>query len=98
MPVRDRGTYHMKGHVTVCTDDTFRKLLNIVMPVINETAPLGKIFFPPLPRYVCCCSNIEHCPNVKNLDHADSTAEGGACQKGNNETLVDGRVERPLGR
>ncbi len=39
MPVRDGGTYHMNGQVTVCTDDTFKKLLNIVMPVINDAAP-----------------------------------------------------------
>jgi hypothetical protein len=67
MPIRDGGTYHMKGQVTVCTYDTFKKLLNIVMPVINDAAPLGKIFIPPLPRYVFggCYSNVEHCPNVK---------------------------------
>ncbi len=56
-----------------------------------------------------CCPNVEHCPNVKNPDQADSLlqkvdhfsqsiAEGGARQKGNNETAGDGGVERPLGR
>jgi hypothetical protein len=65
----------MKGQVTVYSDDTFKKLQNIVMPVINDASPLGKVFIqppPPLPRYVFggCCSDAEHYPNVKMPDHA----------------------------
>ncbi len=110
MPVRDGGTYHMNGQVTVCTDDTVKKLLNIVMPVINDAAPLGKIFILPLQRYVFggCCSNVEHFPNVKKPRScrqfaeesrpSQSNAEGGARQKGSHETLGNSGVERPLGR
>jgi hypothetical protein len=36
------------------------------MPVVNDASGLGKIFIPPLPRYVfgSCCQQDSHCTNV----------------------------------
>jgi hypothetical protein len=66
----DRG-YHMQGPVTVCSDTTFKKLLQIMAPVIQDAVGLGKIFIPPLPRYVYggCCTNSDHCGKVGETNH-----------------------------
>jgi hypothetical protein len=65
--VKSGEGYHMPGPVTVCGDVTFRKLISIVMPVVNDASGLGKIFIPPLPRYVfgACCQRDDHCTNGK---------------------------------
>jgi hypothetical protein len=40
-------------------------------PVIQDAAGLGKIFIPPLPRYLYggCCTNSDHCSNVGDSNH-----------------------------
>ncbi len=44
--IKSEGGYHMPGPITVCSDDTFKKLVNIVMPLVEEASVLGKIFIP----------------------------------------------------
>jgi hypothetical protein len=70
--VKVDGGYHMQGPATVCSDDTFKKLIQIIMPVIQDAAVLGKVFVPPLPRYVYggCCTNSTHCSNAKEDTHS----------------------------
>jgi hypothetical protein len=72
MAVRVDGGYHMQGPVTVCSDATFKRLLQIMSPIIQDAAGLGKIFIPPLPRYLYggCCTNSDHCSNVGETNHA----------------------------
>jgi hypothetical protein len=64
--------YHMPGEVTVCNDETFKKLIGIVAPVLSFSAGLSKIVIPPLPRYVfdTCCTQETHCTNVRSEKHA----------------------------
>jgi hypothetical protein len=64
--------YHMPGEVTVCNDETFKKLIGIVAPFFSLSAGLSKIVIPPLPRYVfdTCCSQDTHCTNVRGEKHA----------------------------
>jgi hypothetical protein len=64
--------YHMPGAVTVCNDETFKKLISIVIPVFSFSAGLNKIVFPPLPRYEfdTCCTQESHCTNVRRDKHA----------------------------
>jgi hypothetical protein len=62
----------MQGPVTVCSDVTFKRLVQIIMPIIGDAAGLGKLFIPPLPRYVFggCCTKQDHCTNTSEPQHA----------------------------
>jgi hypothetical protein len=64
--------YHMPGEVTVCNDETFKKLIGIVAPILSFSAGLSKIVIPPLLRYVfdTCCTQDTHCTNVRKETHA----------------------------
>ncbi len=46
--VKIGSSYHLPGPVTCCTDTTFRKLIEITMPIVRDAACLGKVFIPPL--------------------------------------------------
>ncbi len=61
----------MQGPVTVCSDLIFKKLLQIILPLDTESATLGKLFIPPLPRYVFggCCKESDHCTNRREVTY-----------------------------
>ncbi len=69
--VKIGSSYHLPGLVTCCTDTTFKKLIEITMPIVKDASCLGKVFIPPLPRYVfgACCSNPDHCINSTAENH-----------------------------
>jgi hypothetical protein len=48
----------MQGPVTVCSDTTFKKLLQIMAPVIQDVAGLGKIFIPPPSLGMCTVAAV----------------------------------------
>jgi hypothetical protein len=44
------------------------------MPIVKDASCLGKVFIPPLPRYVfgACCSNPGHCTNITLENHTST--------------------------
>ncbi len=61
----------MQGLVTVCSDNTLKKLMQIILPVVQDAAGLGKLFFPPLPRYVFSggCTQTDNGTNIGEVNH-----------------------------
>jgi hypothetical protein len=73
LPYKEGGHYHMPGPVEICSDETFRKIVKSLAPVLLSAQKFEKVLIPPLPRYTFtpCCLNPSHCTNL----HADGYAE-----------------------
>jgi hypothetical protein len=78
LPQKENGRYHLKGPVTCCTDDIFKKIIKSLAPVLLAAQDAVKISIPPLPRYVfnSCCNNTSHCSNLLNEGHSEKMLNG----------------------
>jgi hypothetical protein len=70
--IREQGGYHMPGSVTVCTDETFRKLMSIVSPILGDMTDLEKVLDPPLllVTFGGCCQDRSQCTSMSDNNHA----------------------------
>jgi hypothetical protein len=74
LPFKEGGRYHFAGPVSVCNDDTFRRIIKMLGPVLLSAQDAIKIVIPPLPRYLfgTCCASSSHCTNFNNENYAES--------------------------
>jgi hypothetical protein len=75
---KEGGKYHMPGPVVTCNDDTFRKIIKMLAPVLLSAQNADKILIPPLPRYLFtpCCSLPAHCTNFHSETYAENALGG----------------------
>jgi hypothetical protein len=78
MAQKEGGKYHMKGPVQVCEDQTFKKIIDRLGPILLSAQDSVKVSVPPLPRYLfnSCCNNPQHCSNLLNEDHVEKMLNG----------------------
>jgi hypothetical protein len=78
LPHKDSGKYHMPGPVVTCNEDTFRKIIKSLSPVLLCAQQAKKIVIPPLPRYLfnTCCANTAHCTNFLDDGYTDTALNG----------------------
>jgi hypothetical protein len=78
LPYKEGGKFHFAGPVTLCCDDTFKKILKKLGPVLLSAQNAKKIVIPPLPRYIfnTCCSSTSHCANFSEEKYAESNLNG----------------------
>jgi hypothetical protein len=78
LPYKEGGRYHMLGPVEVCADDTFRKIVKSLAPVLLSAQNVAKIILPPLPRYTFtpCCNQPAHCTNLSSDGYAEKSLNG----------------------
>jgi hypothetical protein len=73
-PYKGGGGYHLSGEVVVCTDNIFKNLIDLLMPIFSAVPGHTKIVVPPQPRYIFhpCCAEKTHCTNVGTVSHAET--------------------------
>jgi hypothetical protein len=49
LPFKDGSKYHMLGPVVACNEDTFRKIIKSLAPVLLSAQSIKKILIPPYP-------------------------------------------------
>jgi hypothetical protein len=78
LPFKEGGRFHMVGPVTVCNEDTFRKIVKSLSPVLLAAQHARKIVIPPLPRYLFsrCCANPSHCSNFNDPGYEEVSLNG----------------------
>jgi hypothetical protein len=78
LPHKEGGRYHMAGPVVPCNEDTFKKIIRSLGPVLLAAQPAKKIIIPPLPRYLfnTCCATQTHCSNFLDDGYAESSLNG----------------------
>jgi hypothetical protein len=78
LPHKEGGRYHMAGPVAPCNDDTFRRIIKSLAPVLLSAQHARKIVIPPLPRYVfnTCCTAATHCTNFLDDGYAEAALLG----------------------
>jgi hypothetical protein len=78
LPFRSNGKYHLGGKVVVAPPDTFKRVVENVIPVLKEKGTKPCVIIPPLPRYLFarCCSDKGHCSNMHEKDYQDVTMSG----------------------
>jgi hypothetical protein len=72
------GRYHFLGDVILTDDTLFKKITDLLSPVLLSAQNKLKILIPPLPRYVFdkCCSNPAHCTNCSDPEHPERILNG----------------------
>jgi hypothetical protein len=68
----------MSGLIETCAEDTFRKIIKSLSPVLLSAQHIAKVWIPPLPRYVFtpCCSQLTHSTNVHSDGYAEKSLNG----------------------
>jgi hypothetical protein len=84
LPYKEGGKYHYAGPVTLCGEDTFKKILKMLGPVLLSAQNAKKIVIPPLPRHVfsTCCSATSHCANFSDEKYAEGILNGATKLRG----------------
>jgi hypothetical protein len=75
---KEGGKYHMPGPVVPCSEETFRRIIKMLSPVLLSAQAIEKILIPPLPRYLLnpCCNLPTHCTNFHSENYAESALNG----------------------
>jgi hypothetical protein len=78
LPFKDGSKYHMLGPVVACNEDTFRKIIKSLAPVLLSAQSIKKILIPPLPRYLItpCCNTATHCTNILRDGYMEKALSG----------------------
>jgi hypothetical protein len=78
LPYKEGGRYHMPGLIETCTEDTFRKIIKSLSPVLLSAQHIAKILITPLPRYVFtpCCAQPTHSTNIHSDGYAEKSLNG----------------------
>jgi hypothetical protein len=68
----------MPGPVEVCADDTFRKIVKSLAPVLLSAQNIAKVVLPPLPRHTFtpCCNLPSHCTNLSSDGYVEKSLNG----------------------
>ena len=63
----------MAGNVTVCDEEVFKNLTEMITPILDVFQDCLRIVQPPAPRYLFspCCMVPTHCTNVGKQGHAE---------------------------
>jgi hypothetical protein len=78
LPQKEGGRYHMPGPVVTCEQETYRKIVRTLGPVLLSAQDATKVSVPPLPRYIFspCCNNSAHCTNLDKEGAAEKLLNG----------------------
>jgi hypothetical protein len=78
LPYKEGGRYHMPGPIETCSEETFRKIIKSLSPVLLSAQQIAKVLIPPLPRYVFtpCCSQPTHSTNILSDGYAEKQLNG----------------------
>jgi hypothetical protein len=78
LPYKEGGRFHFAGPVTLCGDETFKKIIKMLSPVLLSAQNAVKVIIPPLPRHLfsTCCSVSTHCTNFGEENYTDQLLGG----------------------
>jgi hypothetical protein len=60
------GGYHLAGEVEICSNEIFKNLVELVLPLLEVGGECMRVVLPPQPRYLFngCCRLVSHCTNI----------------------------------
>jgi hypothetical protein len=66
LPYKSEGKFHLGGKIVITPLDTFKRIVENVLPIIRAKGTKPAVIIPPLPRHLFarCCSDPDHCNNV----------------------------------
>ncbi len=78
MPFKSNGHFHLGGNVVVTPPDTFKEVINKVLPIIFAKGNKPCVIIPPLPRFLFarCCNDPDHCTNATEIDFSKTMLTG----------------------
>ncbi len=78
MPLKSGGIFHLGGRVTTTPLGNFRKIIELVLPILRAKGTRPCTIVPPLPRYLFsrCCNDSGHCTNMSEPDFPDKMLAG----------------------
>jgi hypothetical protein len=76
--IKRGGKFHYEGLVTTSTDESLKKIIKNLGPVLLSAQNSAKIIIPPLPRMLfnTCCSVASHCENFADENYAEKNLGG----------------------
>jgi hypothetical protein len=71
LPYKVGSKYHLGGNIVLCAQNTFKKIVESSVPLIETKKSSVGLIVPPLPRYLfnSCCDQKSHCTNVSEPNH-----------------------------
>ncbi len=78
LPFRSNGKYHLGGRVVVTPPETFKRIVEGLVPIIREKGNRPCIIILPLPGYLFghCCGDTSHCINTQDKDFPETLLAG----------------------
>ncbi len=78
MPLKSGGIFHLGGRVTTTPLGNFRKIIELVLPILRAKGTRPCTTVPPLPRYLFsrCCNDSGHCTNMSEPDFPEKMLTG----------------------
>ena len=72
-PYKMGGSYHLAGEVTICDQDIFRNLMDMISPILDAAPGRLRILIPPSPRHLFspCCLAPSLCSNIGKANHPE---------------------------
>ncbi len=83
LPFKSNGRFHLGGKVTTTPLGIFKKVIELVLPILKAKGEKPCIIVPPLPRYLFsrCCSDSGHCTNAGDKDFSENLLSGFILQR-----------------
>jgi hypothetical protein len=83
LPFKSNGRFHLGGKVTTTPLGIFKKVIELVLPILKAKGEKPCIIVPPLPRYLFsrCCSDKGHCTNAGDKDFSENLLSGFILQR-----------------
>jgi len=89
-----QGVQHYPGHMTVIPDSTFRRLVELSIPIMTVDPKVATVIVLPQPKYlngIKCCENPGHVTNVQDRNFKSDILKGLATAKNTiNKALLSG--------
>jgi hypothetical protein len=78
LPFKSNGGFHLGGKVTSTPLGIFKKVIELVLPILKAKGEKPCVIVPPLPRYLFsrCCSDKGHCTNAGDKDFSENLLSG----------------------
>jgi hypothetical protein len=78
LPFKSNGKFHLGGKITTTPLGIFKKVIELVLPILKSKGDRPCVILPPLPRYLFqrCCNDSSHCTNAGEKNFPETLLSG----------------------
>jgi hypothetical protein len=78
LPFKSNGKFHLGGKITTTPLGIFKKVIELVLPILKSNGERPCVIVPPLPRYLFqrCCNDSSHCTNAGEQNFPETLLSG----------------------